>query len=392
MTAQSEAFPWAEIGSGLRARFPDLRRHFVFEYYAWYANTPFRHWQQWGRQPPADLAANAVPRLGAYDSRSTRVIEQHARWIAESGVGVINISWWRPDSFSDRAVHAVMDVMRDHDIQVAFHLEPYGPERVDFLAADIRYLLTEYGDKRRWDAFFFHDRADGTRGPVFKLFATTIPQYIIDCRGERQDIALYIPPDRWRHAVDRVRVELNGAFDHVTLLSDTVDVQGVNDIGLDGIAIYDPMRERDGWLDYALAATRLGLVFSFNSNPGFDEIERRKILPDSCYAPSPFLPRTGEIDWTRPEDRARAEQLSMRRIQETLAWSLALQTHPWLSNVARGFFLVYLTSFNEWHEGTQFEPMKDRAMLTPAEQTVGYHNAVDGGYRLRTITDLLNRL
>ena len=129
--AQSEPFPWAETGETLRRQFRDLRRHFVFEYYPWYANSPFRHWQQWGREPPTDLAANAVPVLGAYDSRSVSVIEQHARWIADSGVGVINLSWWRPESFSDRAVHTVMDVMRDHDIKVTFHLEPYGPERAE---------------------------------------------------------------------------------------------------------------------------------------------------------------------------------------------------------------------------------------------------------------------
>ena len=37
-------FPWTEISQVLRSQFPDLRRHFAFEYYAWYANDPYRHW------------------------------------------------------------------------------------------------------------------------------------------------------------------------------------------------------------------------------------------------------------------------------------------------------------------------------------------------------------
>ena len=389
--AQPEPFPWSEIGTALRTRYSDMRRHFVFEYYPWYANTPFRHWQQWGREPPADLAAPAVPLLGAYDSRSIAVIEQHARWIAESGVGVINVSWWRPGSFSDRAVHAVMDVMSDHDIKVTFHLEPYGSERADLFAEDIRYLLTEYGEKRRWDAFFLHEWADGTRGPVFKLFATTLPAQIENCRGEMEDIPLHVPAPRWQRAIDRVRSELAGMFDHVTLLANT-SAESAKEIGLDGIAIYDPSLLREKWLDLALAASQLGLVFSFNSNPGLDEIERRKVLPDSCYAPRPFLPRTAAIDWTHPADRARAQELSTQRIRETLEWSLILQTHPWLGNLTRGFFLVYLTSFNEWHEGTQFEPMKDRATLTQSEREVGYHNVDNGHYRLEAIRSLLARL
>jgi hypothetical protein len=36
--------------------------------------------------------------------------------------------------------------------------------------------------------------------------------------------------------------------------------------------------------------------------------------------------------------------------------------------------------------------MKDRSMLTPAEQSVGYHNPDNGRYRLDAVTELLRRL
>src|ERR687898_899476 len=58
-----------ELLGVLAARFGDLRRRFIFEYYPWYGRGPWRHWDQWGRRPPADLASNYVPRLGPYDSR-----------------------------------------------------------------------------------------------------------------------------------------------------------------------------------------------------------------------------------------------------------------------------------------------------------------------------------
>src|SRR5438045_299927 len=45
----------------LRQRFPDLRRHFVFEYYPWYRTNPFGHWNEAERQPPIDLASNYMP-------------------------------------------------------------------------------------------------------------------------------------------------------------------------------------------------------------------------------------------------------------------------------------------------------------------------------------------
>ena len=85
----------------------------MFEYYPWYAADLFRHWTLWNRVPPDDLAANTILLLGAYDSRSRAVVEQRARWIAESGVGVINVSWWGQGSFSDRVVPLIMEVMAE---------------------------------------------------------------------------------------------------------------------------------------------------------------------------------------------------------------------------------------------------------------------------------------
>ena len=74
----------------------------MFEYYPWYGSNPFKHWNQDGRRPPVDLAANYIPLLGAYDSASTAVLEQHARWIKESGAGAIKGSRLRAPGSGDR--------------------------------------------------------------------------------------------------------------------------------------------------------------------------------------------------------------------------------------------------------------------------------------------------
>ena len=147
--------------------------------------------------------------------------------MVECGVGVVNLSWWGPGSFSDRVVPLVMDVMHAHDIQVTFHLEPYSRARVDRFASDIQYLLTEYGEKRGRDAFFLHQRADGTRGPVFKLFNTTLPAEIEDCHGVMQDVPGYVPDSAWERSTDQVHELLHRTFPHVTLLADTWDARRV---------------------------------------------------------------------------------------------------------------------------------------------------------------------
>jgi len=180
----------------LAARFPDLRRHFIFEYYPWYFTNPYHHWDQADRRPPIDIASNYMPKLGAYDSRSIAVLEQHARWIQELGAGAINVSWWGKNSDTDQVIPTLMDVMKAHDILVTFHLEPYSDRHAHNYADDVDYVVTKYGDKRGWDCLLVLRHADNTSGPVFKSFRTILPAAVRDCHG-----ALW----GWPRFIDRSR-------------------------------------------------------------------------------------------------------------------------------------------------------------------------------------------
>lgn len=379
------------VASTLRGRFPDLRRRLVFEYYPWYANDPWFHWDQWDRKPPTDIAATSVPLLGAYDSRSTAVLEQHARWIAESGIGAINVSWWGPGTFEDRATPRLMDAMRDHDIRVTFHLEPYRTDRVMRYAEDVLYLLREYGQKRRWDAFLLLEDGRGGVAPVFKSFRTIVPPEGRDCHGNVFRIPDYVPHATWRQQTDRLRSELRHEFPGLTLLADVSDMGGLTEGGFDGMAIYDNFVRPTTWRTLADMCSARDLAFSFNTNPGFDGIHLREVEPDSCYVPSPIEP-PGEYDWSDRRDLETVARASRTRIAESFHASVLNQGDPALANVRRRFFLMYVNSFNEWHEGHQFEPMKDRAALTAHERALGYRNPERGNYRLAQLTRLVDDL
>jgi hypothetical protein len=317
------------------------------------------------------------------------VVRDGSHPLVDSGVGAVNLSWWGPGSFEDRITHRVMDVFGAHELRVTFHLEPYADDRSRHFAEDVLYLIREYGEKRHYDAFLLLKNADGSEGPVFKGFRTIVPRESVDCHGRLHRLPDYTEDGEWRRQNDRVRRTLRGDFDHVTLLSDAWDYTRVPAAGFDGIAIYDSFVAPSAYAEHALRATRAGLLFTASVNPGYDGIEPRDIDPAGCYSPTPFAPPTEGLDWTRPESAARAALAGEGRIRESFARTLAAQTDTRLANAQRGFFLVYLTSFNEWHEGTAFEPMQDAARLTPAERALGYHNPEQGDYRLALLRQLM---
>jgi hypothetical protein len=383
-------FSWGAAGQTLRRRYANLGQHFLFEYYPWYHTDPWRHWDQWDRRPPLDIAATSIPALGPYSSLDARVLERHARWIADTGIGAINVSWWGRDRFEDRAVPLLMDVMRDHGLKVTFHLEPYTDTRVRSYADDILYLVREYGDKRAWDAMLVLPDADGREGPVFKSFATILPFEVTDCKGRTRQVPLWAPVSAWRQQTDTVRDALRRDFDRVLLLADSSALDRVRASGFDGMALYDNYVRPATWPALARACTEFDLAFSFNINAGFDGIEPRTFDPDGCYSPLLFEP-PAQVDWRSLRGRERARLTAMARISESAQTTVGLQVDPGLANVRTGEFLVFVNSFNEWHEGTAFEPMKDYRSLTPAERDA-YHNALDGDYRLTVLTELLRPL
>ena len=59
----------------------------------WHGTLPWRHWNQWSRHPPYDLAVTSVPALGPHDSRDPKVLNatragsRRAAWGSSTSAG-----------------------------------------------------------------------------------------------------------------------------------------------------------------------------------------------------------------------------------------------------------------------------------------------------------------
>ncbi|MFD4966563.1 ThuA domain-containing protein, partial [Streptomyces sp. NPDC058417] len=288
-------------------------------YYPWYGspavNGSWRHWQQGGRTPPDDIGADLYPALGAYDSGDfATTVAQHMKWIARSGAGVLVYSWWGRDGYEDRLARGVLDAAQKEGVKVAWHLEPYSGRTAASTVADIQYLNSTYGSHPA----FYRDAAHGNRN-AFYVFQSL-------------DIADWTPLE-----------QVKGSS---IVLAQTTDTSRIAHFS--GLYTYDGIAgaTAPGWKQAGDYARANGLIWAPSVAPGY--LDDRAVPGNT----TPTLER---------RDGAAYDQ----------QWNNALDPA-----VGGSPTWVSVTSFNEWHEGSQIEP----ADATPPP---GYgYRTYDGAYGL----------
>ena len=132
-------------------------------YYNWYGNPSFdneyRHWAHdilphWadtssdnlkGFGGADDIGANYFPQLGCYSCNDSNTVRQHMAWIAEAGIGVVTLSWWGRGSFEDKNVELIMNEASKKKIKVNFHVEPFNDRSAQTTKLAINYIVKKYG-------------------------------------------------------------------------------------------------------------------------------------------------------------------------------------------------------------------------------------------------------
>ena len=287
-------------------------------YYGWYGNPTFDgEWIHWNDKrfdivPPDDISSDYYPQLGAYSSRDPAVVRQHMDWLKRAKIGVIALSWWAGET-SDAYVRQVLDAAKTAGIKVTLHIEPATGRTASDYQANVIRLVKKFG---RHPAFFTtrlgspHLAAGRPRALIF-VWATAL----VDGK--------VVPASYWARANDAIHREV-GALVLACPCGGGYDI-AVTKGRFDGAYNYATLHlEKEGGFDWA-----------------------RTLPPGAIYVPS-VMPGNHADRIGYPKDTI-VPRLDGATYDEQ--WSAALGT-----GVKPDF--VSITSFNEWHEGSQIEPAR----------------------------------
>ncbi|HEX6971177.1 MAG TPA: hypothetical protein VF234_03070, partial [Limnochordia bacterium] len=314
---------WAASQSGARAlrflqerqamRYQNVERLVLAFYYPWYGSLEKQgrwiHWEGVDAASQQIASATHYPLLGPYDSHDPAVIDRHFSWAKDAGIDGLIVSWWGAGDFTDRAMPLLLDHAAQHGLKISIYWEtvPYdtAEERIRWGTIDLAYVLRRYGDH---PAFL---KVDGR--PVIFVYGRVMGQ-----------IGFY----EWPAIVEQAETAYGGPF---LLIAD--GIQRSNAALFDGVHAYNPV----GWVVRTPPA-RLAEV-SRATYAGEVEIARRA----GKIAAVTVIPGYDDTKIRTPGLKAERNE---GRTYKTL-WEAAIAAAPdW----------ILITSFNEWHEGSEIEP------------------------------------
>ncbi|HNR02011.1 MAG TPA: hypothetical protein PKK59_05715 [Anaerolineaceae bacterium] len=307
---------------------PDPSERVAAYYYSWYGNPDIDykwiHWDEAQKNPPLDISSDYYPVLGAYSSADPLVVAQHFAWMRQAGVGVAITSWWGPGSNTDKVVPLLLEMGERYGVKVAFHIEPYGGRTAQRLLSDVKYIYKSYGTH---PAFYWSEEGSLWSSPGKKqgLFLIWAARYMDDNN----------PPVEltyWVEALDQIHALPEGGL----MIADENGTEWVTEGHFDGSYKY-------GVLDSDMAE-----AYTF-----------AKGLPTGAW----YIPGVNPGSTISHNIGYEGITFNPRRDGETYAarWQAMFDTGVEPQMVA-------ITTFNEWHEGTQIEPA-----LTGMDNGAGYN-------------------
>ncbi|MCX5646950.1 MAG: glycoside hydrolase family 99-like domain-containing protein [Phycisphaerae bacterium] len=304
----------AQVWAGTPARqSPPVERRVMAFYYPWYGvpDGPggagkVIHWGNIDATNHDIAASTHYPMLGAYDSHDPKVIEQHCQWAEAAHIDTLIVSWWGHGDYTDRAMPLILDACERHGLAACIYYETVPqPQTAETAAQDIIKVLAKYGSHKA------HLKAGGK--PVVFIYGRAVDE--LGLLG-------------WLDAVKLINAGLRTG---AVLIGDQFSYGAAR--VFDGVHTYNTAGSVAGRSLADLETWAAGTYPSWvQLADGADKISTITIIPGY------------------DDTKIRKPGLAVGRFNSDLyrtQWEQAIAADPhW----------VIVTSFNEWHEGSEIEP------------------------------------
>jgi hypothetical protein len=280
-------------------------------YYPWYGlSGSGDHGNHWGKITAAEHRAASTkhyPQRGAYSSKDPALVEQHISEAQSNGITGFIVSWWGQDGYEDHNVPLMLEKASKSNFKISVFWEKApgkGQAQIDQAVSDLCYLLLRFSTNK---AFL---KVDGK--PVIFVY---------------ERVSSEIPEEAWGTIKTRARTKA-GPF---VLIGDGYDEKharlfnGIERYNISWAVAGKSIAELREWArkydQHAVELARQhGVISCASVIPGYDDTKVRK--PGRVAAR-----QDGQV--------------------YSVLWEEAIKAKPdW----------VVITSWNEWHEGTEIEP------------------------------------
>ncbi|MEX0986094.1 MAG: glycoside hydrolase family 99-like domain-containing protein [Bacteroidales bacterium] len=298
-------------------------------YYPWYGGSDF-HGRKYLRE---HLVPVQTPELGEYSDRDAEVIEQHLSWSEYAGIGLWVSSWWGPGKMEDVT-------LKDHilkhpalgDMKIALFYETSGriPDFTDLsnVRSDIEYMAETYFDHPNYYTI------DGR--PVLFVYLTRV----LSGKGVLEE------------TVNIMRAAAGDSGFDIYIVGD--HVFGKPPSSTDQIVLLDAITNYDvyGSSGARMYATQWYVDSYYQAQAGWKS-QALTVGTGFIPATAPGFNDTGVRDGHIPLSRKLTENDEFGSLFKAMVDKAVTLVDPATNNL----FLV--TSWNEWHEDTQIEPVTE---------------------------------
>jgi hypothetical protein len=304
----------------------EIDYHVGVHYYPWYSDD--FHGRQYLRE---HLVPAQLPVLGEYNDRDTEVIDQHLKWSRDSGIDFWSTSWWGPGTRTDVTIlDHILNNTNLGRLKIAILYETVGRTNnfhdYSSLRSDITYLANNY---------FFHPNYLKIKNkPVIIVYLTRV----LSSRG-----TLNFSLDLMRVAAANAGYQLYIVGDHVF---GSPPAHAGDIAQLDAVFNYDVYGGM-GTSHYAGQSA----VDNYYSDQAQWKALAESVGTDYAPAVSPGFNDRGVRGGHIPLSRKLKPSDDFGSLFRAMLQAAVGLTDPDIGD------MIFVTSWNEWHEDTQIEPV-----------------------------------